>query len=167
MKRCCDLHGVGHTEVDGRTVGVVGLRQAVDEVATLGLSDEAQITEELLQRVERANYVPAKERPAYGAALLAHHRQLQPTRIADTEEVTMKKIEVLGTGCPKCQMTAKNAEEAVRDLGIEAEIVKVEDLEAIMAHGVMMTPALAIDGQLVISGHVATVNEIKQHLQGG
>ncbi len=78
----------------------------------------------------------------------------------------MRKIEVLGTGCPKCQMTAKNADEAIRDLGIEAEVVKVEDINEIMARGVMMTPALAIDGQVVVSGHVATVKEIKKHLQG-
>ncbi len=78
----------------------------------------------------------------------------------------MRKIEVLGTGCPKCQMTAKNAEEAIRDLGVEAEVVKVEDLNEIMSRGVMMTPALAIDGQVVISGHVASAEEIKKHLQG-
>ncbi|MFO8034179.1 MAG: thioredoxin family protein [Candidatus Bipolaricaulota bacterium] len=77
----------------------------------------------------------------------------------------MKEIEVLGRGCPKCQQTAKNAEEAIRELGVEAEIVKVEDLNEIMTRGVMMTPALAIDGQVVLSGHVATVKEIKQHLQ--
>ncbi len=78
----------------------------------------------------------------------------------------MRKIEVLGTGCLKCQMTAKNAEEAIRDLEIEAEVLKVEDVNEIMSRGVMMTPALAIDGQVVVSGHVATVKEIKQLLQG-
>lgn len=78
----------------------------------------------------------------------------------------MRKIEVLGTGCPKCQATVRNAEQAVRELGIEAEIVKVQDLSKIMARGIMMTPALAIDGEVVASGHIATVAEIKRYLQG-
>jgi len=78
----------------------------------------------------------------------------------------VKKIEVLGTGCPKCSQTAKNAEEAVRDLGVEAEVVKVEDVNEIVARGVMLTPALAVDGQVVVSGHVPSIEEIKKHLQG-
>ncbi|MFH1609666.1 MAG: thioredoxin family protein [Candidatus Bipolaricaulota bacterium] len=79
----------------------------------------------------------------------------------------MRRIEVFGTGCPKCQVTLRNAEQAVKELGIEAEIVKVQDLGEIMARGVMMTPALAIDGKVVVSGHIAPVAEIKRHLQGG
>ncbi|HNR24333.1 MAG TPA: thioredoxin family protein [Candidatus Bipolaricaulis anaerobius] len=77
----------------------------------------------------------------------------------------MLKLEVLGTGCPKCQATLRNAEQAVAELGVDAEIVKVEDLREIMARGVMMTPALAIDGEIVVSGHIAPVAEIKKHLE--
>ena len=76
----------------------------------------------------------------------------------------MVKIEVLGTGCPKCQATFRNAQQAVAELGVEAEIVKVDDLREIVARGVMMTPALAIDGKVVVSGHIAPVAEIKKHL---
>ena len=77
----------------------------------------------------------------------------------------MVKIEVLGTGCPKCQATARNAEQAVKELGIQAEVVKVEDLSEIIARGVMVPPALAIDGEIKCSGRIPTVEEIKGWLE--
>jgi len=71
------------------------------------------------------------------------------------------KIEVLGTGCAKCETLAKNAEAAVRELGIDAEIVKVQDIVEIADRGVMMTPALSVDGNTVLVGKAGTVEEIK------
>ena len=76
------------------------------------------------------------------------------------------KIELLGTGCAKCKRLAKNVEAAIKDLGIEAELVKVDDITEIMDRGVMLTPALAVDGELKVSGRVADVKEIKEILQG-
>ena len=78
----------------------------------------------------------------------------------------MVKIEILGTGCAKCRRLVKNVEKAVTDLGIDAEIIKIEDITAIMDRGVLLTPGLAIDGELVVSGRVADVQEIKEILQG-
>jgi small redox-active disulfide protein 2 len=74
----------------------------------------------------------------------------------------MVKIEVLGTGCAKCKSLTKNVEKAVSELGIQAEIVKVESIQEIMDRGVMMTPALYIDGKSVMMGKTATVEEIKR-----
>lgn len=79
----------------------------------------------------------------------------------------MRKIEILGTGCPKCKATMKNAKEAVAELGIQAELIKVEDLGEIAARGVMMTPALSVDGEVKVVGKVPTVDEIKVLLEGG
>ena len=71
------------------------------------------------------------------------------------------KIEILGTGCPKCEVLAKNVETAVRELGIDAEIAKVTDIVEIANRGVMMTPALSVDGDTVLVGKVARVEELK------
>ncbi|MDD3858165.1 MAG: thioredoxin family protein [Methanoculleus sp.] len=76
------------------------------------------------------------------------------------------KVEILGTGCAKCKRLTKNAEAAIKELGIEAELVKVDDITEIMDRGVMLTPALAVDGELKVSGRVADVKEIKEILQG-
>jgi len=74
------------------------------------------------------------------------------------------KIEILGVGCPKCKMLYENAKKAIEQAGIQAEVAKVEDMEAITGYGVMMTPALVIDGDVKVSGKVASAEEIKQWL---
>ena len=71
------------------------------------------------------------------------------------------KIEILGTGCPKCEALAQNAETAVRELGIEATVEKVTDIVQIADRGVMMTPALSVDGDIKLVGKVATVEELR------
>ena len=80
-------------------------------------------------------------------------------------EVDKMKIEILGTGCPKCKKTLANAEKAVKELGANAEIVKVDKIDDIMNYGVMMTPALAIDGEVKISGKVPKPKEIAQWMK--
>jgi small redox-active disulfide protein 2 len=74
----------------------------------------------------------------------------------------MKKIQVLGTGCPKCKKLAQNAEIAAKALGIEYEIEKVTDINDIMNFGVMMTPALAVDGRVKIVGKVPSPEDIEK-----
>ncbi len=73
----------------------------------------------------------------------------------------MKKILILGTGCPKCKKLAETADAAAKELGIEYELVKVTDINEILNFGVMMTPALAVDGEVKIVGKVPTVEEMK------
>jgi len=75
------------------------------------------------------------------------------------------KIQVLGTGCHKCKTLAQITEQAVTELGIDAEVSKVTDLKEIMAMGVMMTPALAVNGTVKVTGRVPSVAEIKSMLQ--
>jgi len=70
------------------------------------------------------------------------------------------KIEILGTGCPKCKKTTENAEKAVKMLNVDAEIVKVDKIKDIMNYGVMMTPALAIDGDVKVSGKLPSPEQI-------
>jgi len=70
------------------------------------------------------------------------------------------KIEILGMGCPKCKKTTQNAQQAVEELGIDAEIIKVEELEKITEYGVMMTPALVIDGEVKAAGKIPSKQEI-------
>lgn len=76
----------------------------------------------------------------------------------------MMKIQVLGTGCPKCKQLAANAEAAAKAAGIEYELVKVTDINEIMTFGVMMTPALAIDGEVKVVGKVPDAEAIKAML---
>ena len=72
------------------------------------------------------------------------------------------KIEILGTGCPRCRILAANVEKAVLESGVDAEIVKVTQLKDIMNYRVMFTPALAVDGTVKSAGKVLSVEEIKK-----
>ena len=76
----------------------------------------------------------------------------------------MKKIQILGTGCPKCKKLVENAEAAVKALGVECQIEKVTKISDIMQYGVMMTPALAVDGEVKVVGKVVSTNDIKSML---
>jgi small redox-active disulfide protein 2 len=76
----------------------------------------------------------------------------------------VKKIQILGMGCPKCNKLTELTKEAADSLGIEYEIQKVSDIQEIMKFGVMMTPALAVDGQVKVAGKVPTVEDIKKLL---
>ena len=77
------------------------------------------------------------------------------------EEKCMK-IEILGTGCPKCKATEKVVRKVVEELGKDIEVVKVEDLQEIVDRGVMMTPAIVVDGEVKIIGHIPSIDEVKK-----
>ena len=77
----------------------------------------------------------------------------------------MMKLQILGTGCPKCQKLTETAEAAAKELGIEYEVEKVKDIEKIMAFGVMMTPALAVNGEVKVSGKLPSVDDVKEMLK--
>lgn len=76
------------------------------------------------------------------------------------------RIQILGMGCPKCKQLAANAEQAVKEAGIDAAVEKVSDLQEIMKFGVMTTPALAIDGTVKSAGRILSATEIAGLLTG-
>ncbi|MBX7244044.1 MAG: TM0996/MTH895 family glutaredoxin-like protein [Candidatus Sumerlaeaceae bacterium] len=74
----------------------------------------------------------------------------------------MRKIQILGTGCPKCKKLAESVEAAARDLQLEYELSKVTDINQIVEFGVMTTPALAVDGVVKVAGKIPSIEEIKK-----
>ena len=72
------------------------------------------------------------------------------------------RIEVLGPGCPNCKSAEENVKKALSELNIQADVLKVTDIDVILAKGVMFTPALVIDGKLALQGKIPTVEQIKQ-----
>ncbi len=77
----------------------------------------------------------------------------------------MKKLQILGTGCPKCKKLYELVVQVVKDTATEAEVVKVEDINEILAFGVMMTPALAVDGVVKVTGRLPRIDEIRNMIQ--
>ncbi len=79
----------------------------------------------------------------------------------------MIKIEVLGPGCPRCANTEANVKKALLELNKTAEVVKVTDINTMIEKGVIQTPALIIDGKIVMQGRIPSVEQIKQFIQQG
>ena len=77
----------------------------------------------------------------------------------------MKKIEILGMGWPKCNQLAERAKDAVKELGIDAEVIKVQDIKAITNYGVLVTPALVVDGVVKVAGKIPKMEEIKEWIK--
>ncbi len=75
------------------------------------------------------------------------------------------KIEILGTGCPKCKKLHELSEEAIKELGVSAEIIKVTDINKIIDYGVMVTPALVVDGDVKVAGKIPDKEEIKRWIE--
>ncbi len=76
----------------------------------------------------------------------------------------MKKIQILGTGCAKCQKLAENTQQAADNLGFDYEMEKVTDINQIMSFGIMTTPGLAVDGKVLLAGKVPAVTDIEKML---
>lgn len=76
------------------------------------------------------------------------------------------KIEILGSGCPKCKQLYENTQEALKTIGKEAEVVKVEDINKITEYGILMTPGFVVDGEIKSVGKVLSAGEIKKIIQG-
>ncbi len=87
------------------------------------------------------------------------------TRKVKQPNIYMKDIKVLGPGCPKCKTTYNNALEAVKQLGMDARVTKIEDLQEMFKYDVLTTPVLIIDEVVKVKGRIAEVGEIKQLLQ--
>ena len=78
----------------------------------------------------------------------------------------MTLIEIFGSGCKKCEVLQERATVAARNIGLQADIVKVKEFDQMMARGIMSTPALALDGQLKLQGQVPTVQALEALLKG-
>lgn len=77
----------------------------------------------------------------------------------------MKKIEILGMGCAKCEKLEELARKAAGEMGIEAEFTKVKDIKKIMEYGVMTTPALVVDGEVKVAGKVPSIEDVKKYIK--
>ena len=75
-----------------------------------------------------------------------------------------KKVEVFGKGCARCKQTIKIMETAIKELGVDAVVEKVEDINQIISRGIVATPAIAVDGKIVLTGKIPTLEEAKEIL---
>ncbi len=140
--------------VDGTPVGIQGLKPVIaDMAAEYKERNDAEITEELLKRLSKSNYIPASAKEKYGKALLKEfHRHTGKT--TEQEEDQGIKIKVLGPGCPQCDQLEMELYSIMSEEGIIADLEHIRDIKEIGRYGVMGTPALVINAKVKSVGSV-------------
>ncbi|SPD76361.1 conserved hypothetical protein [uncultured Desulfobacterium sp.] len=149
-------------KVGGQPTGIIGLKQALEEVlAEAGDRSDKEIKEELIKRLSKSNYIAEKTRDMYGKAFLREYKKFigQPFE----EEVSGGiEIKVLGQGCPRCHQLTQDLMNLIVETGVNADLEHVTDIKAIAGYGVMATPGLIINGEVVFVGSVPPKAKLKE-----
>lgn len=144
------------------TVGIIGLKEAIAELAP-SLS-QAEISEALLTRLEKNNYIPEKAREQYAQALVREFNRAMGKEIKEPASEGLT-IRVLGMGCINCQTVLNRVMEVLNELNLTADLEHVTDIKKIAAYGIMGSPALLINGKAVSVGQVPNKKQITAWLK--
>jgi len=156
---------VTQIRVNGRNIGVVGLADALAEMAEeCGDRSDEEIQNELVARLAKRNYIPPNVRDAYGKAFLREFKKYsgQPHE-SETQEGMV--IKVVGPGCAQCDRLEMTVMEALSELRLPAHVEHVRDVKEIGGMGILGTPALLIDGKVVVVGSAPPKNKIIEWLK--
>lgn len=155
---------VTQIRIDQRSVGLIGLKQVMEEMAQKYADrPDHEIQAELVSRVSRRNYIPDHAKEAYGQGLLREFNKFlgRPYEEEGTEGL---EIKVLGPGCARCDSLEKEVMEVTAEMSLSAAVEHVRDIKEIASYGVMGTPALVINGKVVSVGAVPNRAKIKEWL---
>jgi small redox-active disulfide protein 2 len=151
-------------KVNKQSVGMIGLKQVMEEMA-LEYSEkpDAEVQSELVTRISRKNYVPDHAKEEYGRALLREFNKSlgRPYEEEGSEEL---EIKVLGPGCARCEKLEKEVMEVMSEMALPGDVEHVRGVKEIGRYGVMGTPALVINGNVVSVGQVPSKGKIKEWL---
>jgi small redox-active disulfide protein 2 len=151
---------VSQIRVEGYTVGIMGLQSALEELAAAyGQKPDQEVTDALLNRLSKKNYIPGKARTSYGKAFLREFKKYmgKPYEEAAPSGIDIK---VLGPGCPQCDGLEQALMAVVSETRITANIEHVQDTKEIGRWGVMGTPALVINGRVKSVGKIPPRNRL-------
>jgi hypothetical protein len=155
---------IAKIRIGGNLVGIVGLNEAIAEVAeclTQGTDDE--IKEELLKRLAGRNYIPSRVNELYGKAVLRAFRKYLGQPVSD-ESVEGVHVAVLGPGCAQCSQLEIDVREVMAEMELPGELIHISDFKEIARFGIMGVPALVINDKVVCVGAAPHRNKIKEWL---
>jgi small redox-active disulfide protein 2 len=144
-------------------VGIAGLKEAIEEVRTLGKRPDEEIAQALFVRLKPRNYIPLAAEDEYRQAFLREFKKALGEKVA--EEPCGLSIKILGPGCPVCDRLEQTAMSVLAELGLPAEVEHIRDVREIAALGIMSTPALLINGEVKSIGTAPTKAMLKQWLE--
>ena len=152
-------------KVDKQSVGIIGLKQVMEEMAAgYGEKPEEEVRVELVKRLCRKNYIPDRAKENYGKAFLREFRKFLG-RPCEEEVSTGLEIKVLGPGCARCEGLERLIMEVMAEMNLAGDIEHVRDIKEITKYGVMGTPGLVINGRVKAVGQVPPKSKIVEWLK--
>ncbi len=146
--------------IGGRSIGIIGLKEALEEVAQFKDKSDKEIQEMLLDRLKRTNYIPENAREEYGRAFLREFKKFTGEEVK--EEKGPLSIKILGPGCPRCHSLEQDVYKVLTENNIPADVEHVTDLGEMRKYGCVLTPGLVVSGTLKSSGQVPSRDSIKK-----
>ena len=152
-------------KVNKQSVGMIGLKQVMEEMATeYATKPEAEVQGKLLGRLSRINYIPDHAKEEYGRALLREFNKFLG-RPYEEEASEALDIKVLGPGCARCDKLEKEVMEIMSEMALPGDVEHVRNVKEIGRYGVFGTPALVINGKVMCVGEVPSKERIKTWLE--
>ena len=143
-------------------VGITGLKQAIEEVKSLGERPDQEVAQALFERLKPRNYIPAGAAADYKQAFLREFKRALGESVA--EEQRGPVIKILGPGCPNCHRLEQMVMELLSEMGLPVQVELIKDVNAIAAYGVLALPAIIMNNQVRVMGIVPTREELKKLL---
>ena len=156
---------VTQIKVGGDRIGIIGLKSILSEVAeSCAAQTDEEIRTKLSKRLNKRNYIPESSKEKYGQAFLREFKKItgQPVEDSDPNQV---EIKVLGPGCASCNKLEQDLIAAMADMGMAADLEHVTDIAEIGSYGVMGTPALVINREVMAVGSIPPKPKLKKWLQ--
>ena len=146
------------------SVGIVGLKAALEEAAQANLSSDDEVAEYLFEHLKSKNYIPPRAQIDYRLAFLREYKKYKGEPVEVEEQRTLE-VRVLGLGCPNCDKLEQMVYTVMTAEGIAGDVEHVKDLNKIAAYGMVATPALVINGAVKSVGRLPRASQLRDWLQ--
>jgi len=149
--------------IGGMKIGLIGLSEIFATLKQMNLSDESKMKSQLLEQVRAQNYVPDSRADDYAQTLLREYKKFVGLPVEKVVEKTaFPTIRILGPGCPACENMEKDVRAILSELNIAADVDHVRDVNKIAEYGMVRTPALLINEQIVLNGRSLPKSQLKK-----
>jgi hypothetical protein len=155
---------ISQIRVEGRLIGVIGLESILADIAQWAKGkEEVEIIAELLNQIEKRNYIPSKIKEVYGKALLREYKKYLGQDVEEEQSGDLQVI-ILGPGCVQCTSLETGVRDVMAEMNLAGEIMHLTDAREIGRYGVMGVPGLVINNKIVSVGVVPDKKKIRQWL---
>jgi len=154
---------VSMVTIGGQKIGLIGLSEIFENVKQMNLSDKSELKNQLLQRVRAQNYVPDSRADDYTSAILREYKKFAGLPVEpEVEKPAFPTIRILGPGCAACENMENDVRAILAELNIAADVDHVRDINKIAEYGMVRTPSLVINEQIVLNGRSLPKSQLKK-----